>query len=579
MKNFYLLLLAVLGFALAAEAQVIVYHENFNNTIAGVSGNFTQTSAAAYTDTLYTAGSNMQANALASELEINNYISTYKLRNITITWKDYRTQYWRKTSGGKYEISSTGPSGVNSNFTKVDNTAPVSLEYSVNGGPYVKVGEYTASAAFFAWGTVNGGVAIALPAAVENQPNVRFRWKIRVNNTNTDFYAIDDIMIKGTPVLGTSTFSWDSRPLNENPYATTAGNPYKVDGVALTWQQTTIGTGLTGQTAAVTTDFQKKKTLALFQAGAQANTGTEVSLQLSHIVSGLTFTVHDVDRLAGQYTDKLEVVGYNGTQRVPVTKNNILPRIANEYSSGFIQAKVNGVDAQPTSGRGDVTISFVGDVDKVLIRYYNNDAAAARQGIAIGDLTWGMPDLPVGTLPVELASFKASSQNGNATLYWVTASEQNNEKFVVERSQDGKTFVQVGEVKGRGTSSIASNYSFTDTNPADGLNYYRLRQVDFDGTEDFSQVVALEVAQRPGVAATALSTVFPTAASSDVTIRLHTSGSAAIVVMNAAGNAVAQFADVTGGELVVPVQHLNRGIYFVTVTNGHQRETRRFIKQ
>ena len=124
------------------------------------------------------------------------------------------------------------------------------------------------------------------------------------------------------------------------------------------------------------------------------------------------------------------------------------------------------MDAQPTSARGDVTISFVGDVDKVVIRYYNNDAAAARQGIAIGDLMWGMPDLPVGTLPVELASFKASSQNGNATLYWVTASEMNNEKFVVERSQDGKTFGRVGEVKGRGTSSIASNYSFTDTNPA-----------------------------------------------------------------------------------------------------------------
>ncbi|GAA4439167.1 hypothetical protein GCM10023188_35300 [Pontibacter saemangeumensis] len=576
MKNFYILLFAFLGYTIAAEAQVIAYHENFNNTITGVSGNFTQTTAAAYSDTLYTAGSNMQANATASELVIANYISTYNLRDITITWKDYRTQYWRRTNG-KGEISETG----GNNHTKIDNTNPVSLEYSLNGAPYVHVGEYTQSAAFFSWGVVNKGVAIKLPAALENQPNVRFRWKISVNSANTDFYAIDDVMIKGTPVLGTSTFGWSGRPLNEDPFTVSAtpANPYQVDGVALTWQRAAIGTGVTVQTAAVATDFQKKKTLTLIQTGASANTGTELSLQLSQSVSGLTFSLLDVDRTGGQYKDKLEIIGFNGTQRVPVTKNNILPRISNEYNSGLVLAKADGVDARVTSSKGDVTISFVGDVNKVVIRYYNDDAAKGRQGIAIADLFWGMYDAPIGTLPVELAAFKGYSQNGNAKLVWTTASETDNDKFVVERSLDGRKFDQVGEVKGKGTSSIANSYSFTDTDPAAGTNYYRLRQVDFDGTADFSHIVALEFAQQAGLSPAALATVYPTAATSEVTIKLYSKASAGIVVVDATGRTVAQFANVAGGELVVPVQNLNKGMYFVTVTDGQQRETQRFMKR
>lgn len=335
MKNVYILLLAFLGFTLTAEAQVIAYHENFNNTITGVAGNFTQTTTAAYTDTLYTAGSNMQANAIASELVISNNISTYNLREITITWKDYRTQYWKLNNGG------FATQAQNKNSTKIDNTNPVILEYSLDGTTYVKVGEYTASAAFFSWGAANNGAAIALPAATENQPNVRFRWKISVNNANTDFYAIDDVMIKGTPVMGTSTFSWSGRPLNEDPFTVSSGptNPYQVDGVALSWQRAAIGTGVDVLTAAVTADNQKKNTLSLIQTGASTNTGTEVSLQLSQSVSGLTFTLLDVDRTSGQYKDKLEIIGYNGTQRVPVTKNNILPRISNEYNGGLVMPK------------------------------------------------------------------------------------------------------------------------------------------------------------------------------------------------------------------------------------------------
>ncbi|MCJ8163859.1 T9SS type A sorting domain-containing protein [Pontibacter sp. E15-1] len=577
MKNFTLFLIAFLTLTIAAKAQVLVYHENFNNTVTGVTGNFTSSITTPATDTLYTAGAYMEATNLASQLVLNNSISTYNLNNISIEWKEYRTQYWRKTKG-QQDNSTTG----GKNYEKIDNTKAVSLEYSLDGVTYTAVGSYAANTTFFAWTTVNNGVVIKLPAAAENQPNVRLRWKVSVNNANTDYYAMDDVILRGTPVIGTSAFKWSTRPVNEDPFTTSSGasNPYKVDGVALQWSKATIGTGITLQTAAVTTDFHKKNNLTLIQTGAAANTGTEVTLQLSQSVAGLTFDILDVDRTSGQYKDRIQVIGYNGTQIVAITKNSILPRIANEYKSGLIVAKgdnVDGVDSKVTSSKGNVTISFVGDVNKVVIRYFNEDAAKGRQGIAITDLSWGSYDAAISTLPVELAFFKAYAQNGNAKLGWSTASEENNEKFVVERSQDGKAFRQIGQVKGNGTSSSQINYSFTDTNPAAGVNYYRLQQVDFDGTATFSNVVAVEFGKRNDVAV-ALATVYPTVASAEVTVSLNTDDRTSIIVMDATGKTVAQYTNVADRALVVPVQHLNKGVYFVTVANGQQRETQRFVK-
>lgn len=92
-------------------------------------------------------------------------------------------------------------------------------------------------------------------------------------------------------------------------------------------------------------------------------------------------------------------------------------------------------------------------------------------------------------LPVDLVSFMAEAlPKQRARLEWRTASETDNSHYVVERSTDGETFLQLGEVAGAGHSQEEQAYGFIDETPAIGLNYYRLRQVDFDGTEALSDV-------------------------------------------------------------------------------------------
>lgn len=89
---------------------------------------------------------------------------------------------------------------------------------------------------------------------------------------------------------------------------------------------------------------------------------------------------------------------------------------------------------------------------------------------------------PTYTLPVSLVSFIGKAANFGNALEWRTASESNNSHFEVLRSKDGGNFVKIGQVAGKGNSSVATNYSFTDRSPLAGVNYYQLKQVDNDGT-------------------------------------------------------------------------------------------------
>ncbi len=92
-------------------------------------------------------------------------------------------------------------------------------------------------------------------------------------------------------------------------------------------------------------------------------------------------------------------------------------------------------------------------------------------------------------LPVELLSLHATCNGKRALVSWTTASERNNDYFVVERSDDALNFVEVGRVAGAGNSIVARSYSYADYGIRTGENYYRLTQVDYDGTRTTSEII------------------------------------------------------------------------------------------
>ncbi len=101
---------------------------------------------------------------------------------------------------------------------------------------------------------------------------------------------------------------------------------------------------------------------------------------------------------------------------------------------------------------------------------------------------FSITELP--SFPVEISRFESSViEKNKIELQWTTASELNNDYFEIERSTDGNIFKDIGRVKGNGTSSLVERYSFIDDSPHFGKNYYRLKQVDFDGVFSFSKIL------------------------------------------------------------------------------------------
>ncbi|MCC5918570.1 MAG: T9SS type A sorting domain-containing protein, partial [Cryomorphaceae bacterium] len=103
--------------------------------------------------------------------------------------------------------------------------------------------------------------------------------------------------------------------------------------------------------------------------------------------------------------------------------------------------------------------------------------------------TFGSTDLNVTPLPVELVAFNAEVVSEQVKLTWMTASEIDNSHFIIERSADGTVIEEVGRVysKARGGNSIHKlSYRYFDESPLMGRSYYRLKQVDYDGTYEYS---------------------------------------------------------------------------------------------
>jgi hypothetical protein len=111
----------------------------------------------------------------------------------------------------------------------------------------------------------------------------------------------------------------------------------------------------------------------------------------------------------------------------------------------------------------------------------------------------------VGPLPIKLLYFNVLGENQKVTLRWATISELNFQKFIIQRSENGIDFSEIGEVAGKGRDifNIKTDYTFDDNVPLNGINYYRLKALDLDATYEYFKIVAIRVA------APKILTVFP----------------------------------------------------------------------
>jgi hypothetical protein len=139
-------------------------------------------------------------------------------------------------------------------------------------------------------------------------------------------------------------------------------------------------------------------------------------------------------------------------------------------------------------------------------------------GVVLGTFKFTIGDMTctydaAGVLPVDFSYFKAEADKEMALLKWGTSSETDNDGFYVEKSNDGHFFQEFAFIVGEGTSSSELEYETLDRDPFLGVNYYRLKQVDYNGNERYSDVVKLDLRNNKGV------TVTYNGGSDEVTVR------------------------------------------------------------
>jgi hypothetical protein len=183
------------------------------------------------------------------------------------------------------------------------------------------------------------------------------------------------------------------------------------------------------------------------------------------------------------------------------------------------------------------------------------------------NLTFQITNSPPLILSVDLLEFIGEKSDEDVQLKWATASERSNDYFTIERSADGKIFEPIAVVDGAGNSQSTLSYSLLDANPVEGINYYRLKQTDFNLNSSYSRVVEIEFERNGGVFAVMPN---PTAGQFDVRVKCKgNSREASLRVYDANGALVNQKeVNCSSGENILKFDLGGRanGMYFVVLT-------------
>ena len=334
------------------------------------------------------------------------------------------------------------------------------------------------------------------------------------------------------------------------------------------------------------------------------NTSSTFSLSQGEIICNLDAGVYSggtisgivwLDELKGTsgiYEDGVDSPQANVTVKLLNDQGEVVDETStNEFGEyEFTPLKVGTYVVMFVRPNNDVSFvnANIGD-DDALDSEVINKQDGTTNGIAItvgGNVINISAGLQPGTLPVELVSFTGywNQKSDVNTLNWITASEINNDYFEVERSLNlSNSFEKIGQVAGSGTSSVSNEYSFEDADiNLSGTYYYRLKQVDYNGDFDYSDVIAIDV-NRIGKA---YLNILQNPIENDLSLEMFSEDGAMVTfaMFDINGRLIesviqdSKFIEKGINRMTVDAQRLQRGQYILTVTIADERFVKKIIK-
>lgn len=165
-------------------------------------------------------------------------------------------------------------------------------------------------------------------------------------------------------------------------------------------------------------------------------------------------------------------------------------------------------------------------------------------------------------LPVKFSNLSANCSSKGTSLSWSTESELNNDYFVIEKSTNGETFDAIGTIKGAGNSSSTLNYKYNDLGITSlGVTYYRIKQVDFDGTSAYSDLVYINCKEqlKPGF--------YPNPFSNSIQLKNINESNLTVNIFSSDSRLVKTLFNIDGNALI-SLDNLKTGLYFFQVVGS-----------
>jgi hypothetical protein len=544
-------------------------------TIASNIGANTGTIVNDDTDPFTYTGSN---GALPPTVEItsgNGVLYTGETRTLTAT-----------PSGGVFDV--TGPATVDGNTLTATGTGIIVVSYTILGGDNCK---YTAS-------------QIIEPLTIKKitiRPagcnDVTGSITVITSAVGTFEYSKDGINWQPDPTLtglAAGSYNISARLASAPDYlATYAANPVEL----VTYQPVTsvvipagdITTSYTCQTGEgwtlYTNDIGTETYFGVKWNGNEAaksaavitlKTTDQTEKTLVSSTSKGTFTLPkywNVDIGSNTLTNPVSVTfSYSQADKELVIANaNQFATDNNVTATNFVWFKTTNVPYNPAvhllaTGIGGNSIELTGTEGEV-----NGIKQITFTGITSFSGGTGVVGVGSGSaLPVTLVSFSGKPAENRIILNWKTTSELNAHSFEIQRGFNAKSFEKIGQVRATGTTRELSVYEFNDSLPKPGLNYYRLKQLDRDGTFAYSKTIAVTWDGSNTL------TLYPNPASEQIELKLpQSSGVREIVILDSSGKVIKT---IKQPGRVVSVRGLASGLYFMKIATSDQVFTQKFIK-
>ncbi|MBK9636474.1 MAG: T9SS type A sorting domain-containing protein [Bacteroidetes bacterium] len=378
--------------------------------------------------------------------------------------------------------------------------------------------------------------------------NGNFQWAIAYGNPGFDFGAsisTDGFANVYSTGMFTGTIDFDPGPGVFNLTASGSGNAYitKLDAAGnLIWAKSISGTSTSAGSALCITGSNDIYCTGTFLGTSDLDPGIGISTMTSLGSSDV-------------YIIKLDQNGNFvwGNQFGNLSSDNSLCIFATTFGNLLLTGSFGGtVDFNPGVG------------------VYNLTAVAVQSGYIV-KFNQSSP------LPIELLSFDGMQSQEKIELKWTTQSEKNNEYFTIEKKSQLNEWITINKVNGAGTSHTQKNYQSFDERPIVGIQYYRLKQVDYNGTYSYSKIIAVDFKSKSALTLS----IFPNPAIETIVIKLEpffSQENYTLRILDACGRVIINNSIITP-IIDIDIALLEPGGYLAEVVSGNQIHRQKFIKK